>query len=48
MSVAWLMLFGGLCLVIAGWKNVSFLEALRGNFDVPKSPVLTGSGGSSK
>jgi hypothetical protein len=39
-SVAWLMLFGGLCLVIAGWKNVSFLEALRGNFDVPKSPIL--------
>lgn len=36
MTVAWLMLFGGFCLVIAGWKDVSFLEVLRGNFDVAK------------
>jgi len=35
-SIAWIMLFGGLCLVIAGWKNVAFLEVLRGNFDVAK------------
>jgi hypothetical protein len=35
-TIAWLMLFGGFCLVIAGWKNVAFLEVLRGNFDVPK------------
>jgi hypothetical protein len=35
-SVAWLMLFGGLCLVVAGWKDVALLEVLRGNFDVPK------------
>ena len=38
MSVAWLMLFGGFVLVVAGVKNVSVLEALRGNFDVAKSP----------
>lgn len=37
MTVAWLMLFGGFILVIAGWKNISVLEALRGNFDVPKA-----------
>ena len=37
MSIAFLLVFGGFCLVVAGWKNVSFLEALRGNFDVPKS-----------
>ncbi len=36
MSVAWLMLFGGFCLAIAGYKDVAFLEVLRGNFDVPK------------
>lgn len=36
MSVAFFLVFGGFCLVIAGVKNVSFLEALRGNFDVPK------------
>ena len=36
MTIAWVLLFGGFCLVVAGWKNVSFLEVLRGNFDVPK------------
>lgn len=36
MTIAWLMLFGGFCLVISGWKNVAFLEVMRGNFDVPK------------
>lgn len=36
MSVPMLMLFVGLVLVIAGYKNVSVVEALRGNFDVPK------------
>jgi len=34
--VAWLLLFGGFCLVVAGYKDVAFLEVLRGNFDVPK------------
>lgn len=37
MSIAFLMVFGGLVLVIAGYKNVSVLEALRGNFEVPKA-----------
>lgn len=36
MSVTFLLIFAGFLLVVAGWKNVSFLEALRGNFDVPK------------
>ena len=36
MSVAWLMLFGGFCLAVSGYKNVAFLEVLRGNFDVAK------------
>jgi hypothetical protein len=35
-SVAWLMIFGGFVLAVAGYKNVAVLEALRGNFDVPK------------
>ena len=39
MSVAFPMLFAGFILVIAGVKNVSVLEALRGNFDLPKSPT---------
>lgn len=36
MSIAFGLVFLGFVLVIAGVKNVSFLEALRGNFDVPK------------
>ena len=44
MSIAFLLLFAGFILVLAGVKNVSFLEALRGNFDVPK-PTTTSSGG---
>ena len=44
MSVAFLILFVGFILVIAGIKNVSVLEALRGNFDVPK-PTTTSAGG---
>jgi hypothetical protein len=36
-TVAWLMLFGGFIIVVAGWKNISVMEALRGNFDVPKA-----------
>ena len=39
MSIAFLMLFAGFILIIAGIKNVSVLEALRGNFDVPKTPT---------
>lgn len=42
MTVAWLMLFGGFCLVVAGWKNVAVLEVLRGNFDVAKQNPATG------
>ncbi len=37
MSVAVGMIFAGFLLVVAGYKNISFLEALRGNFDVPKA-----------
>lgn len=37
MSVTFLILFAGFILMIAGLKNVSFLEAFRGNFDVPKT-----------
>ena len=44
MSIAFLLVFGGFILVIAGVKNVSVLEAARGNFDVPK-PTTTSSGG---
>ncbi len=40
MTVAWLMVFGGFILVVAGYKNVSVLEALRGNFSAPKKPIL--------
>lgn len=40
MSIAVAMLFLGLILVIAGIKNVSVKDALRGNFDVPK-PATT-------
>ena len=36
MSVTFLILFAGFLLAVAGLKNVSFLEAVRGNFDVPK------------
>ena len=36
MSVAFLMLFAGFVLVIAGWDNISVRDALRGNFDTPK------------
>lgn len=34
-----LMIFAGFLLAVAGLKNVSFLEALRGNFDIPKAGV---------
>jgi hypothetical protein len=43
-TVAWLMLFGGFCLAVAGWKNVSVLEVLRGHFDVPKQNPSAGAG----
>lgn len=36
MSVAWLMIFGGFVLAVAGWKDASPLEVARGNFDVPQ------------
>ena len=39
MSIAFLIVFAGFILIIAGIKNVSVLEALRGNFDVPKKPL---------
>lgn len=42
MTVAWLLLFGGFCLAIAGWKNVAVLEVLRGNFNVPKQNPTAG------
>lgn len=44
MSVAFILIFLGFIGVIAGVKNVSYLEALRGNFDVPK-PVTQSAGG---
>lgn len=39
MSVAFLMLFAGFVLIIAGWDNLSVWDALRGRFDVPKPPA---------
>lgn len=36
MSIAFLMVFLGLVLLIAGYKNVSVSAALRGNFEVAK------------
>ena len=39
MSVAFLMIFAGFILVVAGVKNIAVLEALRGNFDEPKKPL---------
>lgn len=44
MTVAWLMLFGGFCLVVAGWKDTAVLEVLRGRFDVPKQNPSAGAG----
>ena len=41
MSVAFLMLFGGFILVVAGWDNISVMDALRGNFDTPKPKAGT-------
>ena len=41
MSVAFLMLFAGFILVIAGWDNLSVFDALRGNFDKPKPAAGT-------
>ena len=48
MTVAWLMLFGGFCLVVAGWKDVAVLEVLRGNFNVPKANPTAGAGSGGK
>ena len=44
MSLSFALIFGGFILIVAGIKNVSVLEALRGNFDVPK-PTTTSAGG---
>lgn len=41
MSVAFLMLFAGFILVIAGWDNLSVWDALRGRFDQPKPAAGT-------
>ena len=38
MSIALLMVFAGFLLIVAGIKDVSFWEAVRGNFDVPHPP----------
>ena len=47
MSVAFLMLFVGFVLVVAGWDNISVWDALRGHFDVakPASGTYTGKAG---
>ena len=44
MSIAWLMLFGGSILVVAGWKNLSVSAASRGDFTTP-TPRVTGATG---
>lgn len=44
MNVAFLMLFVGFVLVIAGWDNISVFDALRGNFDQPKPKAGTYTG----
>lgn len=32
MTLPFLMVFAGFVLVVAGWKQLPFLDALRGNF----------------
>lgn len=43
MTISFLFVFAGFLLIVAGVKNVSFLEALRGNFDIPKPAAGGGS-----